>query len=114
MKSKIATMPSPLAAKVIGRRLNIGKDWDDRRVEYMRAVVTAKFEIPNLREMLLATGDAKLVEGNSWGDKYWGAIWQPETGFVGTSWGSRNGRVLVGQNMLGVILMKLREEINGR
>jgi predicted NAD-dependent protein-ADP-ribosyltransferase YbiA (DUF1768 family) len=52
-----------------------------------------KFSDPELRAKLLATGDEFLVEGNHWGDTYWGVC---------------NGK---GRNMLGSLLMKVREEI---
>lgn len=43
--------------------------------------------------MLINTGDAELIEGNSWGDTFWGEC---------------NG---IGENNLGKILMKIRKEI---
>ena len=46
-----------------------------------------------LYESLLATGDAPLIEGNDWGDTFWGQV---------------NGQ---GSNMLGVMLMLVREEV---
>ena len=52
-----------------------------------------KFADPELRNLLLATGDEELIEGNYWGDTYWGVC---------------NG---VGQNKLGKLLMQVREEI---
>lgn len=52
-----------------------------------------KYTVPYLREKLLATGDAELVEGNTWGDRFWGVC---------------NG---VGQNWLGRLLMQVRDEI---
>ena len=42
---------------------------------------------------LLDTGDAILIEGNDWGDRYWGVC---------------DG---VGQNKLGLILMGLRKKM---
>jgi len=48
---------------------------------------------PELKAKLLATGDAELVEVNTWNDQYWGVC---------------NG---VGLNTLGKILMKIRAEI---
>lgn len=59
----------------------------------MYDVVKAKFSIKYLKEMLLATGDEELVEENAWGDQYWGVC---------------NGD---GQNKLGKILMRAREEL---
>jgi len=56
--------------------------------------VRAKFEQnPDLAAKLIATGDEELVEGNTWGDTYWGVC---------------RG---VGQNKLGKILMNVRQEL---
>jgi hypothetical protein len=46
-----------------------------------------------LYEALLGTGDALLIEGNNWGDTFWGQV---------------NGQ---GSNMLGTMLMLVRGEI---
>lgn len=46
-----------------------------------------------LADKLLATGDAYLEEGNTWGDRIWGTV---------------NGS---GANRLGVILMQIRAEL---
>lgn len=62
----------PGEAKRLGRRVTLRADWDDVRLDVMRAVVRTKFENTELSAMLLATGDARLVEGNTWGDKFWG------------------------------------------
>lgn len=60
----------------------------------MLQVVRAKFtQNAELADKLLATGDAHLEEGNTWGDRVWGTV---------------NG---VGANQLGIILMKIRDEI---
>ena len=57
----------------------------------------AKFsQHPELAEKLLATGNAHLEEGNSWGDKVWGTV---------------GG---VGANNLGKILMRVRETLRER
>jgi hypothetical protein len=58
----------------------------------MTDIVKAKFEIPEMRKLLESTGDMPLVEGNMWGDKYWGVC-------------LKKG---VGQNNLGIILMNER------
>ena len=60
----------------------------------MLNVVRAKFDQhPDLAQKLLETGDEELVEGNTWGDRYWGVC---------------GGK---GKNMLGKILMRVREEL---
>jgi N-glycosidase YbiA len=59
----------------------------------MRGLLRQKFSSGELYEKLLATGDALLVEGNSWGDRYWGQV-------QGT-----------GENHLGKLLMQVRKEL---
>lgn len=69
-------------------------DWDDVKVEYMRAILRAKADQHEyVRRKLLATGDRELVE-NSWRDDVWG-------------WGPNQD----GQNLLGKLWMELREEL---
>ena len=58
-----------------------------------------KFAIPELRDKLLATGDQYLEEGNSWHDNYWGNCDCPRC------------KDTMGRNMLGQLLMQVREEI---
>ena len=84
---------SPSQARSLGRRIRLRKDWEEAKVSVMKEVVTAKFtQNPILQALLLATKDACLEEGNTWGDRTWGTV---------------NG---VGANLLGQILMELREE----
>ena len=72
------------------------KDWEQVKDRIMEEIVRAKFsQNEELKEQLLATGDAQLVEGNRWNDRYWGVD-------------IRSG---VGENHLGKILMKVRSEL---
>ena len=67
------------------------------KLAVMEEVVRRKFIAnPDLRDMLIATGDEVLVKGNTWGDQYWGV--DPV--------GSNNG-----ENHLGLILMRVREKL---
>lgn len=85
---------SPRQAKAVGQRLRLRTDWEDVKVGLMQEFVLYKFtEHPKLRELLLATGYDKLVEGNWWGDTFWGVC---------------RGR---GSNMLGIILMDVRSQL---
>ena len=60
----------------------------------MLDIVMAKFrQHPDLTEALLDTGDAELIEGNTWND---------------TTWGVCNGK---GLNWLGKILMIARAQL---
>lgn len=93
IRKKIASQPTPGKAKSIGRHITLVPNWRDNRIYVMYQCLRAKFEQPALREKLLATGDAKLIEGNWWGDTYWGVC---------------NG---IGENNLGKLLMKVRGEL---
>ena len=59
----------------------------------MRDLLRNKFSEPDLAARLLATGSTELIEGNNWNDTFWGVC---------------RGR---GRNMLGQLLMEVREEI---
>jgi N-glycosidase YbiA len=83
----------PGEAKRCGRRVTIRADWEEVKLDVMYELLRQKFSEPRLREQLLATGNAQLVEGNYWGDIFWGVC---------------NG---VGQNNLGKLLMKVRSEL---
>jgi hypothetical protein len=84
----------PDAAKKAGRKISLRSDWEDIKTELMYEICKAKFTQNNdLAAKLLATGDEELVEGNNWNDKIWGKV---------------NGQ---GENRLGIILMRIREEL---
>ena len=36
--------------------------------------------------MLIATGDAVLIEGNTWGDRFWGMVRNDSGMWVGENW----------------------------
>lgn len=89
----IAACPAPGDAKKIGRHVQLRKDWNQIKTAVMLTYVREKFKNSDLRQKLLATGNAYLEEGNTWGDRIWGTV---------------NGE---GENRLGKILMQVREEI---
>jgi len=91
-KRMIAAARSPGRAKQLGRKVSLRKDWEPVKVGIMQELVEQKFrDHPHLAEQLLATGDAKLIEGNTWNDRFWGVC---------------GGR---GKNHLGLALMRVRE-----
>ncbi len=92
----IRAAPSPAAAKRLGRRVDLRSDWEHVKDDVMRSILEAKFAVAELRDALLATGDAELLEGNTWGDVYWGVC---------------GGR---GRNQLGRTLMRIRDDIRRR
>jgi ribA/ribD-fused uncharacterized protein len=87
---------SPMIAARMGRdrKKPLRRDWESIKVAVMRKAVRAKFmQHDDLRRMLLSTGDALIVEHTE-NDSYWG-----------------DGGDGSGQNMLGCILMEIREEL---
>lgn len=90
------TQLSPKDAKRRGRNVKLRADWDAVKDGIMEEIVRAKFtQNKDLGEKLLATGDAVLIEGNTWNDRYWGV--DIKTG--------------AGHNHLGKIIMKIRTEL---
>jgi ribA/ribD-fused uncharacterized protein len=93
-KMLVMLATTPGGAKREGRRVTIRADWNDVRRSVMHDINLAKYtQHPNLAAKLLATHDAELVEGNHWGDTYWGVC---------------QG---VGENHLGHILMAIRDQL---
>ena len=92
----VRSAPNPVEAKRRGGLVRMRPDWDEIRVGVMETCLRDKFATNPLQRMLLATGDAHLEEGNTWGDRFWGTV---------------NG---VGENMLGKLLMKIRDEIRAK
>lgn len=95
-RERIRRAPTPGQAKRLGRSATLRPGWDRERVQVMRALVLQKFtRHPELKERLLATGGRELVEGNDWGDRFWGVC---------------GGQ---GENRLGRILMEVRAYLAG-
>src|ERR1700676_4282909 len=63
---------TPALAKKIGRQIEIRPDWEYVKLYMMLKIVRRKFDHQPLAVKLLQTGDETLVEGNSWGDEFWG------------------------------------------
>jgi ribA/ribD-fused uncharacterized protein len=83
----------PAQAKRRGKEIKKREDWDTVKYSVMEDILRIKFADPILKEMLIATEDYELVEGNHWHDYYWGVC---------------NG---TGENNLGKLLMKIRSEL---
>ena len=91
--------PNPRESKARGRQCVLRPEWADPsfRLAVMLRVLYAKFDHHTLRQQLLATGDRVLVEGNTWGDRYWGQC-----------------PIGQGQNHLGRLLMQVRQDLRRR
>ena len=94
----IAAAGSPGLAKRLGRRINLRSDWEKIKFDVMEECLRSKFADSALKQKLLATGDEELVEGNYWHDNTYGNC------------SCERCKDVVGRNMLGNILMKLRTE----
>ncbi len=85
---------NPSAAKKLGRSVALRKDWGEVKISIMADLLRCKFDQnPSLKELLLQTGKKQLMEGNTWNDMFWGVS-------------CKTGK---GRNVLGILLMKLRE-----
>lgn len=94
----IAEAISPSKAKYRGRSERMRPDWEDVKLDIMLEGLRLKFAPDSeLAHRLLETEPVDLIEGNTWGDCYWGAV------LIGTAW--------VGQNWLGKLLERTRAEL---
>jgi N-glycosidase YbiA len=84
---------SPGEAKRRARQVEIVRDWDNIKLSVMEKLLRQKFAKEPFRSQLLSTGDQELIEGNTWGDTFWGVC---------------RGQ---GQNHLGRLLMEIRADI---
>ena len=82
-------------AKKLGRQIALRDDWEDVKIEIMERILREKFsnKNPELLRKLVDTEDDVLIESNWWNDTFWGIC---------------RG---IGENNLGKLLMKIREEL---
>lgn len=96
----ILSAPTPSLVAMAAHGLytwDIAPEWSRTKFDRMREVLRAKFtQHEDFKDLLLSTGDARLVEAGR------------TDNVVNRTWGEVNGK---GQNMLGVLLMEIREEI---
>lgn len=76
-----------------GGKITIREDWNHVKEDVMRKALREKFADAHLRQKLMETEDATLIEASP-SDYYWG-----------------EGATHTGMNRLGVLLMEIREEI---
>lgn len=89
----VMSSETPAIAKKAGRIITVREDWNEIKLTVMEQLVIKKFATnAQLREKLLDTRGMILIEGNTWGDTFWGVC---------------NG---VGMNHLGKTLMKVRDK----
>jgi ribA/ribD-fused uncharacterized protein len=96
-RMRIQKCVTPGEAKLVGKTLTLRSDWDEVKLGLMEKLLRQKFA-PGLliTDRLCQTYPRILIEGNYWGDTFWGMC---------------NG---VGENHLGKLLMKIRNEMHVR
>lgn len=103
VQREIIAQHSPMTAKMKSKphRKKTRSDWEGVRYKVMRWCLRIKLaqNYEDFGRLLLATRDRPIVE-QSRKDDYWGAKLADET-----------GDVLIGQNILGRLLMELREKL---
>ena len=98
LREEIRQMPTPVKAKRAGQIVPMRKGWHDIKEGMMESVLREKFSHADLLFRLKSTGDAEIVEGNSWHDQTWGDCT------------CEKHKDIPGQNLLGKLLMKIRDE----
>jgi len=96
---EILKCKTPGQAKRLGSKCNLRPDWEERKEDIMLLCLRLKFNNPDMKELLLYTCDELLVESNCWHDNVWGNC------------NCRRCVDIEGKNMLGCLLMKVREEL---
>ncbi len=86
---------TPNKSKKMGRLVTKRPDWELVKYEVMKTALRAKFNIPEWRDKLLATGEEMIIEWNNWGDRTWGVSVTDN----------------LGDNLLGQALMEIRGEL---
>jgi ribA/ribD-fused uncharacterized protein len=100
-RKEFTEFESPRVAKNLGRSVKLRDDWELVKRYVMKNLLKIKFENPYLRLRLHKTKGNYLVEGNYWHDNIWGncSCDRPEC-------------IPVGQNILGLLLMEIRDEVS--
>lgn len=92
-RKKILKAQTPGKAKRLGSKAPVRQNWAEIKAITMEDLVRQKFADPVLAKLLSGTGGRYIEETNHWNDTFWGVC---------------NGE---GENHLGRILMRVREDI---
>ncbi|MBK8294605.1 MAG: NADAR family protein [Solirubrobacterales bacterium] len=96
LHEKVANSTSPREAKSAGGTVPLRADWEDLKLEIMRAALEAKFRQEPFRTRLIKTGERPIIE-ESRHDTEWGA--------------RQTGEGWAGENKLGHLLQEVRAEL---
>lgn len=89
------TNNTPGQIKWASRGITLVDGWETYKLLVMEECLRQKFKKPYFKELLLKTYPKELEEGNNWGDTFWGVS-------------LKTGQ---GENNLGKLLMKIRQEL---
>lgn len=93
----VSLCATPGQAKRMTRNMELKPDWDNTKLDVMKKLVQYKFmHNASLGFRLTETHPHVLIEGNNWGDTFWGCVLDDA------------GTGLIGDNHLGKILMDVR------
>lgn len=94
VRRDIQRIESPGQCKRFGKEIELRYGWESMRLDVMEYLLRQKFRAgTEYGRRLKATGNCLIVEGNNWGDTFWGQC---------------HG---VGHNHLGKIIMQIRSEL---
>lgn len=96
-KQRVMNAKTSALAKQIGRRIKMKSNWEQIKVSVMEEILKAKFSDEKLCILLNQTKGKNLIEGNYWHDQFWGSCLCTQHINI------------AGKNMLGILLMKLRD-----
>lgn len=90
---------TPVEAKKLGYKVSLRQDWEYTKDSIMFGLLVQKFiQNETFNNLLMQTMDKYIIEGNNWGDRYWGCEMEDN------KW--------VGKNKLGRMIMIIREYKN--
>lgn len=99
--TRVACMNSPAEAKSFGKIVSAGQysprpDWPEVKLKIMTEGLVQKFAPrTKLANDLISTDGYLIIEGNNWGDNFWGV----------------NFESVIGENKLGILLMRIRQKL---
>ena len=99
IREQIAKLETAGQAKRIGREIEVTAglppNWYEDKLVHMRFALEQKYNQEPYKQQLIDTGGQTIIEGNTWGDEFWGV----------------NLRTDEGKNNLGIMIMEIRDEL---
>jgi ribA/ribD-fused uncharacterized protein len=99
IREQIAALDTAGQAKRVGREIEkttgLPKDWHTEKLVHMRFALEQKYNQGPYKQQLIDTGGQTIIEGNTWGDEFWGV----------------NLKTDEGENNLGIMIMEIRENL---